>query len=153
MNSMEKIVQKIPFFRGLSPSHVRGILQVGQITTHTQGQILCKEGEKSRSLFILMAGELAVKTEDRELARIKSVEIVGEMGVITGQPRCATIQAAKDATLMVIRKIDLDRLLKNDLELASKVYKNILDSLCQKLRDNNINIINLQIQMGTAPAV
>ena len=150
MDGMESIVRKIPFFKNLSPSQVRAILHVGQITSYSQDEIICRKGEKSNFLFILMSGELAVKDQDQELARIKSVDVVGEMGVVTGEPRCATLQAAQDAAVMLVRKIDLDRLLKNDPELASKIYRNMIDSLCRKLKENNISLINMQTHLGAS---
>ena len=135
-----KIVEKIPFFRRLSLHQVRQVLHAGQMMDCDEGQLLCKNEDKSTGMYILLAGELLVKDGDTELARIKPVDIVGEMGLITNEPRCATIEVAESATLLSIGKIQLDVLLKNDIDMALKVYKNMLDSLSQKLRDNNVRL-------------
>ncbi len=135
-----KVVEKIPFFRGLSFNQIRQVLQAGQLKSYQEGNVLCYNGDKSREIFILLAGELVVKDDDVELARIKPVEIVGEMGMITNEPRCASIEVVADATLMVIGKMQFDVLLKNDIDMAVKIYKNMIDSLSQKLRDNNIQL-------------
>ncbi len=135
-----KIVEKIPFFRKLSLNQVKQVLHAGQMTTYDEGQMVCKDGDKSTAMYILLAGELAIKDGDTELARIRPVDIVGEMGLITNEPRCATIEAVKSATLLTIGKIHLEVLLKNDIDMALKVYKNMLDSLSQKLRDNNTRL-------------
>lgn len=132
-----KIVEKIPFVRNLSMHQVQQVLHIGRLETHPVGHMLCKEGEKSNAMFILLAGELAVKDGNVQLARIMPVDIVGEMGVITNQPRCATIDVIQDATLITVGKMQFDALLKQDVDMAARIYKNMLDSLSQKLRSNN----------------
>ena len=139
-----KIVEKIPFFRRLSLHQVQQVLHAGQMMTYEEGQLLCKDGDKSTAMYILLAGELLIKDGDTELARIKPVDIVGEMGLITNEPRCATIEVANNATLLSIGKIQLEVLLKNDIDMALKVYKNMLHSLSQKLRKNNTRLTRSQ---------
>jgi len=139
-----KIVEKIPFVRNLSMHQVQQVLHIGRLETHPVGHLLCKEGEKSHAMFILLAGELAVKDGHMHLAQIVPVDIVGEMGVITNQPRCATIEVVKDATLITVGKMQFDALLKQDVDMAARIYKNMLDSLSQKLRSNNERLSETQ---------
>lgn len=132
-----KIVEKIPFVRNLSMHQVQQVLNAGRLETCAAGHILCKNGENSTEMFILLAGELAVKDGSKLLATVEPVDIVGEMGVVTNQPRCATIEVTKDSTLIKVTKIQFDALLKQDVDMAARIYKNMLDSLSQKLRSNN----------------
>jgi len=132
-----KIVEKIPFVRGLAISQMQKVLHAGHLETFTDGQVLCKAGENSTSMFILLSGTLAVQSGDVELAKITPVDIVGEMGVVTNQPRCATLVASGSATVITVPKMQFDALLKTDVDMAARIYKNMLDSLSQKLRVNN----------------
>lgn len=132
-----KIVEKIPFVKNLSMHQVQQVLQAGHLETYPEGHILCKDGEKSNAMYILLAGELAVKDGNTLLARVVPVDIVGEMGVITNQPRCATIVVVRDVTTIKVAKMQFDALLKQDVDMAARIYKNMLDSLSQKLRSNN----------------
>ncbi|MDP6039908.1 MAG: cyclic nucleotide-binding domain-containing protein [Candidatus Latescibacteria bacterium] len=135
-----KIVEKIPFVNGLSMHQVQQVLKAGSLETMSTGQMLCRDGEKSMALYILLAGELAVKDGDTELARIEPVDIVGEMGVVTNQPRCATIEVLRDVTMISVNKMKFDVLLKNDVDMAARIYRNMLNSLSQKLRTNNTRL-------------
>ncbi|OGG54602.1 MAG: hypothetical protein A3F84_17680 [Candidatus Handelsmanbacteria bacterium RIFCSPLOWO2_12_FULL_64_10] len=139
--TLEKMTQKIPLLQGLSAHQVRQLLQAGQVTRFRKGQLLCRAGDKSTAMFILVSGELAVKNGDVELSRIRPVDVVGEMGVITGMPRSATIEVAEDATLIAIRKMVFDLLIKKDIDLAGKVYKNVFESLCRKLEENKDQLV------------
>ena len=150
MPTNPKIVEKIPLFQKLSFNQIQQVLHLGQMKTYKEGNLLCKDRDKSNAMFILLAGELAVKDGDIELARVKPVEIVGEMGLISGEPRCATIQVAKECTVIYIGKMQFDVLLRTDVDMASKIYKNVVDSLCQKLRENNTYLSRVLATAGSA---
>lgn len=137
----QHIVEKIPFFQGLLPHQARQLLKIGQVKKFLKSQTLCHDGDSSTAMYILLSGELAVKEDNTELARLKPVDIVGEMGVVTGFPRCATIEVIEESTVMVIGRIEFEALLKTDAKMSSKIYKNMLDSLCRKLRENNVQLL------------
>ena len=150
-----RIVEKIPFVRGLTVRQIQQVLRAGKVIRESEGAVLCRDGDKSITMFILLSGELSVRDGNVELAFIEPVEIVGEMGLVTNQPRCATIQVAKDATLISVERMRFDVLLKNDVDMAAKIYKNMLDSLSQKLRDNNSRLKKSRSQqnLGIAASV
>ena len=135
-----KIIEKIPLFQGLSLNQVRQLLDAGQMTNYQKDSVLCKEGDKSTDMFILLAGELAIKKKNTELARVTPVEIVGEMGLVTSQPRSALVEVTKYATLILINKMKFDVILKKDADAAAKIYRNMLSSVCNKLREANARL-------------
>ena len=148
-----KVIEKIPFFSGLSLRQVKELLHSGRMEMAEAGKVLCREGDKSTEMYVLLAGELAVKDGEVELARVKPVEIVGEMGMVSNQPRCATVEAADDATVMVIGKMQFEALMRKDVDMASRIYRNMLDAVCQKIRENNIRLLDMRAQgAGTVDA-
>tara|TARA_Y100000588_G_C13966582_1_gene801084 strand:- start:27 stop:479 length:453 start_codon:yes stop_codon:yes gene_type:complete len=132
-----KIIEKIPIFSGLSLSQVKRLLDAGETRRFETGRTLCREAEKSTDLFILMGGEVAVQVGQNEMARVTPVEVIGEMGVITTQPRSATVEVVRTATAIVISKIHFDQILKSDHELAAKLYKNVIEAMGKRLRNAN----------------
>jgi hypothetical protein len=77
------IAEKIPIFQGLAAlASVKGPV-CGEDGNIRQDKLVCKEGENSNSIFILLSGELVAIGTGVELAHIKPVEILGEVGVIT----------------------------------------------------------------------
>ena len=137
-----KAVEKIPLVRNLSMHQVQQVLKAGHLEMYPAEHVLCRYGENSTAMYILLAGELTVKDGSTELAVIQPVDIVGEMGVITNQPRSATIAVGQDATLISVRKMQLDVLLKSDVDMAARLYRNMLNSLSEKLRKNNQRLTN-----------
>ncbi len=132
-----KIIEKIPIFRGLSLGQVKRLLDAGETRRFRVGEVLCRQDDKSTDLFILMSGEVAVHVKQEEVARMEPVELIGEMGMVTTQPRSATVAATKISTAIAISKIHFDQILKSDQELAAKFYKNMIETLCQRLRRAN----------------
>ena len=135
-----RIIEKVPFFHGLSPEQVQSLLRAGETKKYENGYLLCRAGSKSTEMFVLLAGELVIKADGVELARIEPVDIVGEMGMVTSQPRCADIEVDQGATVILIKKMTFDMALKADVALAARIYKNMLDALCQRLRHNNARL-------------
>ena len=62
------------------------------------------------------------------------------MSLITGLPRCATIEVTEDAALFVIHAVNFERLMSENVELAARIYRNMLVSLCTKLRQFNVHL-------------
>ena len=140
-DTLKKITDKVPAFRDLTTRQLHGMIQAGETIVSEQGTVLCKEGETSTDMFILLSGELSVETNNMQLTAVKTSDIVGEMSLITGLPRSATIKVVKEATLFIVRKQEFDSLMRENADLAAKVYRNMLLSLCSKLRDTNIHLV------------
>ena len=122
------------------------MLEAGEVIECKKGKVLCRDGDKSTALYILLVGRLLVRTGEVNLSSVDPVDIVGEMGVITGMPRSATVEAEDNVRLLVISKVDFDALLSTNEGLAVVIYKSTIASLCQKLRDNNANLVRAQLQ-------
>jgi small-conductance mechanosensitive channel/CRP-like cAMP-binding protein len=73
------------------------------------GEVIVRQGETGRSLFVVHRGEVVVRLEPdgREVARTHPGGVFGEMSLLTGDPRTATVAAARDS---VVLEIDADAL-------------------------------------------
>jgi len=96
-----------------------------------KGMIICEEKENNDELYILMEGKVGIYKGNvliKEFDRMGT--IIGEMSVILGLPRTATIRATTDVKLLV-HKADLDSLIKNNPDIVKKIVR----SLAERLRD------------------
>jgi predicted acylesterase/phospholipase RssA/CRP-like cAMP-binding protein len=81
------------------------------------GEVLLRQGECTDSLFIVMSGRLRVATVNGEglevpLAELGAGETVGEMALLSGEPRSANVYAIRDSQLAKLSKINVERLLE-----------------------------------------
>jgi CRP-like cAMP-binding protein len=117
------------------------------IQVYNQGaQIVVEDIQDDKGLFLLRKGEVGIYKkcgEGRELlSRIKAINFFGEMSIIVGGPRTATVEVlSKNAVVYAFRTPDLDIVLSN-----SKWGIMLVSRLSQNLKESNVQIINLRQQ-------
>lgn len=145
-NQLLQVLRKIPLFKGLDPQKIKKILGLCMHKVYQPEQLICRSGAPSDELYILLSGELAVVTPEAvKLASIKPVTTVGEMGVITAQPRSATVQAIQPSNIFAISKQQLDAALRDDQAMQAQIYLNIIRILSDKLDGDNAQLRNYQL--------
>ena len=85
-------------FKGLSADALAAVARFGELVRYAPDDTLVREGERSDSMFVILTGDAAVtvrgdKTEDIEVARLGGLDTVGEMGLVRGEKRSATVVA------------------------------------------------------------
>lgn len=122
-----------------------------EIKSHFEGvhlhanQFLFKQGDFAENIYILISGHLRAVVEDKEgnekvLNEIERGEIIGEMALITEQPRSASVYAIRDSKLIKCSN-------KNFLEQIIKKYPMVMKDISKTL------IKRLRTSEGTLPTV
>ncbi|MBN1293488.1 MAG: cyclic nucleotide-binding domain-containing protein [Candidatus Latescibacteria bacterium] len=143
------LFKKVPIFKGLTLFQLKSILNICSQKQYRQNEILCTVGEESLYMFILLSGSLSVRFPDGEgLSFISPGETVGEMGVLTGERRSASVVAVVDSIVLSIQKVELFTLFRKDSGIVSRVLLNIIRDLAHKLKKNNEVVEQLK---GTCP--
>jgi len=124
----------IPMFRDLDPATLRAVRDELQWLTLPGGSALFREGEKSDFFYIVISGRLGVVIESdtdepRFITQIGIGETVGEMGMITGEPRTATVIAIRYTELLGFSKSAYDRLTARH----PKLMRRLLEILARRL--------------------
>lgn len=99
-------VARVDIFSAMSDAERATLSQALQERLFGPGEVIVRQGDAGRSMFIVQSGEVAVTLEGgREVARISDGGVFGEMSLLTGEPRTATVSAVGDAVLL---EIDVD---------------------------------------------
>jgi len=92
-----------------------------------KGTVLFREGDLGRDMFIVQQGKVRVKkrvgSTERILAELCAGEFFGEMALLIGLDRSATVEVIEDSKLLVISPETFASLLKSDIEIALKMLK------------------------------
>jgi hypothetical protein len=139
-----ELVEKIPVFSDLSIDNRNKIFALCSKMVLDKGEILFDEGDKSSALFILLLGKLVVKVDNSAVAAIDPVTSIGEMGVFTGEPRSATIEAMEKSALLTLNKEDLDRFMEENPETGVKIMRRVIGILAGRVTTDNIRIREFQ---------
>lgn len=142
-----QVFRKIPIFNNLAPFQVKQILGLCTHESYKPGSQICQSDTISDEMFILLSGELVVVTVDGiRVATILPVTTVGEMGVITGHRRSATVEVSKPSNIFAIKKKKFETLLRDDRDMRGIVYRNIIDVLSDKLNNDNVRLRDHQLE-------
>ena len=138
-------VSRVPLFNGLQPTQAISLLKVCERRTLDKGETLCRFGDRSDQMYILLSGAPSVCTEDGvQIARIDPIAPVGEMGIFTEEPRSATVVAAEASSLFVLGKFQLQGAMRRNSEMEIIVSRNVIATLAQRLRDANQEVAHLR---------
>jgi CRP-like cAMP-binding protein len=110
-------VPKSPLFEVLGDEERDAIVREMEVETHSEGSVIINEGDPGTSMYIIASGEVKVYTRGTGstgtvyLARLGEGDFFGEVSVLTGKPRTATITASQRTELLRLDKEKLDGVL------------------------------------------
>jgi serine phosphatase RsbU (regulator of sigma subunit) len=98
------------------------------------GQVIFKEGDPGREMFVVLEGEISVTVDGREIDHLSAGSILGEMALVDERPRSATAAAATDCRLLVLDQERFTRLIQKSPDFAVRVMR-IMSSRLRRLME------------------
>jgi len=129
------ILGRNPAFKHVSKEHLDEIARHGHRRLFLPDAQLMEQGERSDSLHILVKGgaqverQLPGRPEPLFLAELQPGDIVGEMGVLNGEPRSATVKALSDVETLEIKASPLKKIFQEDPDVLVAVMRVINERL------------------------
>ncbi|HEY3062103.1 MAG TPA: cyclic nucleotide-binding domain-containing protein [Chloroflexota bacterium] len=105
--------------------------QIGKLLNERRigrNHVLFRQGESAEAMYIVVDGRIRIATSqatgrERVLAFLGPGEIVGEMGLLSGDARSATATAVTETRVLQLSKADFDALLANNLNLMRELAR------------------------------
>ena len=85
------------------------------------GEVLCREGQAGHQFFVVVEGQARVTMREREMATLGPGGFFGEMSLLDGGPRIATVTAATPMKLLVLDRREFRHLLGRRLTVVTEV--------------------------------
>jgi len=100
----EALLANVDILRSLSDGQRRMIAARTRTSVYANGELIVREGQPGESMFVLCSGRAAVvlQTSGREVATIEKGGYFGEMSLLTGDPRSASVVARGDVVVLEI---------------------------------------------------
>jgi hypothetical protein len=106
----------------LSEDTVQKLSGQGFLMNVSAGQLLTEKGLNQREIFVILDGAFEVHDGDRRLALLGPGEVIGEVGFFgTSGRRMASVTAASDGQVLVLRRRFVDELMRSDPACAAEV--------------------------------
>jgi thioredoxin reductase/Fe-S-cluster-containing hydrogenase component 2/CRP-like cAMP-binding protein len=103
--ALQKISRTIPLFAGLTRLALGDVLLDSRLVRRKTGETVVRRGEYGDSIFAILDGAVGVEVQPDVLTMKRILhkgEFFGEMGLISGRPRSATVRAVENATLIEV---------------------------------------------------
>jgi len=123
-------LRPVPLFRGLTKEQLLHVARKSVEVTHLSGATLVQQGDPGDSLCIIAEGTVEVRRDGRVVAQMTAGEFFGELSLIDGEPRSATVVAVEDVVLLTLSSSDFDSLLT-----IPYVARAALKSLAKRFRE------------------
>jgi CRP-like cAMP-binding protein len=100
----ERLLERVDIFAGLPPEMRHQIAVSAPMVTYGSGETIVRQGDEGQSMFVVLSGAANVVLEPgrRHVARIERGGYFGEMSLLTGDPRTATVLADGDSVVVEI---------------------------------------------------
>ena len=127
-------MRKVLYILGeLEDPDLQWLFDAGRTRQVPSGTALIREGVPLEHLFIVVEGRLAVAKGTRELARLGTGEVVGEMSMLDARPPSATVTALQDSMVFAIPRDRLRFKLQGDPGFAARFYRALCLFLANRL--------------------
>ena len=140
------VLRNVPLFSDLNESELQRLSLVSLRRRAARAEQVVRAGEDAESLIVLLTGRAKVTNFDAEgreiiLAWLGPGEFFGEMGLIDGSPRSASVVAVEPSELLVIGKNEFQRCMQENFQVAQKLMR----ILVRRLREADRNIESLAL--------
>jgi voltage-gated potassium channel len=123
-----ELVAKVPFFHNLGATLIAEVARLLRVRDYPANAAVIRRGEAGDCMFFVVEGEVEVLLEPEAL-RFGAGYFFGELALLTGTPRGATVVTLKPCTMLTLDIVDFFELLARQPGLAREIHKEALDRL------------------------
>lgn len=124
------LLRDVPLFEGFSERELRDLLAVGRVVRHPAGSEVAREGRDAVGFHLILDGTATIVRHGKEGGTIGPKAYFGEIALLDGKPRSATVRAAEPMRTFSITAWEFGPLLDRHPPLVRK----LLTGLCGQLR-------------------
>jgi CRP-like cAMP-binding protein len=119
----------IPLFRGCSKDELKHVDRAATQAEYPAGHVLCREGAVGRELVMIIEGEADVSRGGNAVASVGPGDFIGEMSLLDGGPRSATVTAKTEVKALVVPTREFWQVLDEVPALAHRLLRTLAERL------------------------
>lgn len=125
------LLEKVPLFKGLNKKHLGMVARSLDEVTVPDGTELTRQGESGDAMYLIASGKVVVRRNGRKIAERGKGDFIGEMALLDGQSRSATVVTEGPVTVFEVHRKDFTRL----VDQVPGFARTILAELSHRLRE------------------
>ncbi|TMK68841.1 MAG: cyclic nucleotide-binding domain-containing protein [Actinobacteria bacterium] len=132
-NTKIELIRHVPLFSRLSKNGLNEVASIADEIDLPQGKELTREGERGREFFVILEGSADVVKKGNRVAQLGEGDFLGEIALVTKQPRTATVTTTTPVRVLVITDRDFRRLLNDSPSIGQGVLEALAERLAPEL--------------------
>jgi CRP/FNR family transcriptional regulator, cyclic AMP receptor protein len=138
----------VPLFSNCTKSQLQEIGKVADELILPVGKLLACQGEVGFEMFILVEGAAAVTRDGEHVATVAAGDVVGELAVLSGHPRNATVVAETELRVLVLTQRGLNQLLDDIPGLAKHMLYEVTARIVEGSRRSQELAVLVDVNLG-----
>ncbi len=143
-------MKRMPAFSGLPDGHLKKILSLSKIRKYDKGESIIQEGTFDSWMYCIISGTVRVEKGGRKIGEIHGAGAVfGEMGLIDGSERSASVRAHAETMCLAVDASFLDRMEETErASCYSVLYRMFVEILAERLRTTSAELAEAKEKMA-----
>ena len=138
----------VPVFSNCTKKQLQEIGRVADELILPVGKVLARQGEVGFEMFILLDGTAAVTRDGQHVATVTTGDVVGELAVLSGHPRNATVTAETELRVLVLTHRGLDQLLDDIPGLAKYMLNEVTARIVERSTRAQESDLFIDVNLG-----
>jgi CRP-like cAMP-binding protein len=135
---LEDVLALVPLFRGLSRKQLKALAGSFEVADFMADHSIVRKGEKGDAFYVVLTGQARVVSGRKFLTRLLPGDHFGEIAVIDGGPRTASVISESPMTLAILTQRRFQAAMREDPELAfhmmtelAKMFRRVNEALAE----------------------
>ncbi|HFQ82009.1 MAG TPA: cyclic nucleotide-binding domain-containing protein [Desulfobacterales bacterium] len=144
-----ELLKRIKKFQAFSDDDIEAFLEVGKLKSYEAGETIISKGDKDQWVYFLISGQVKIVKGEKTFAVLEGGgDLFGEMGVIDGAPRSASVWALARTMVLGLDCSNLDQRLKDNARVFQyAVFRLFAETLAERLRQTDEELLKLQTEL------
>ena len=112
------VLHAVPLFEGLSAKQLRAVADLAEVARFMAGVSIVKQGVIGDSFYVVLTGQAKVVASGRTLNRLLPGGYFGEISLLDGGPRTASVVSETEMTLVMIAQADFLAMLARNPDIS-----------------------------------
>lgn len=133
-NAKIDLIKSVPLFSSCSRKELDAIAAQADELTLPAGKTLTKQGDRGREFMVIVDGSAEVRKNGRRINVLGSGDFLGEIALISGGPRTATVTTTSEVDLLVLT----DRAFRQLTKQMPSIHGSVVKALSERLQADAI---------------
>lgn len=121
--TMSNILKEFSIFRDLTPSNISDVADMMELRKYEPGEVIVQQGDIGEEFFVIGKGLVDVEVDGELVNTLSEGAFFGEVSLVRGQPRNATVRAKTESACFVLSKDEFEKVMKSSSTFEEELRK------------------------------